>query len=85
MDKILAAFLALEEGRSLENITFWKKIQLTTNALMAVVIVLPDFVLNRFGDENGISLIVLSIAVLINLYLTPATTKKIGLRSDVRK
>jgi hypothetical protein len=85
MNKIMAAFLALEEGRSLNNVTFWKKVQLTTNALMAVIIVLPDNILIQFGNIEGIGLITLSLAVLINLYLTPATTNKIGLRSNDRE
>jgi len=80
MNKIIAAFIALEEGNRLENVTFWKKVQLTCNALMAVIVLLPDSWLNEIGNEEGIGVIILIVAIALNLYLTAATTRKIGIK-----
>jgi hypothetical protein len=80
MNKIIAAFIALEEGNRLGNVTFWKRVQLWANALLSVIVLMPDSWLDTIGNDEGIGVIVLISAIALNLYLTAATTRKIGIK-----
>lgn len=79
--KILAVLKALYKGRSLTNLEAWKNVQMVSTVLAGVVFSVlrffPDFVV---ADEvvnmfvTGLGYIFAGVA----LYLTPATTEKIG-------
>ncbi|MDI1362500.1 hypothetical protein [Methylotenera sp.] len=75
-------FKALNQGESLFHVETWKNVQLVTNAITAILMVVVVFVpqLNLTPETiqdlaSGIAL----IGGVINGYLTVATTKKIGL------
>lgn len=87
--KISAAWKALKAGEELANIKDWKQKQLAINALSAFIVALIG-VAKAFGyeiplvetDINNMAYTFVTIIGLINMYLTVATTKKIGLQPE---
>lgn len=78
-------FDAIRAGNELKNPAAWKRGQHLTNLVTAVVVAgvmavrhffpaipLPD------GVEDTLVEVIVSIALALNLYLVPATTRKIG-------
>jgi hypothetical protein len=73
-------------GKSLNNVEGWKNLQFTSTAvggmLAGLCYLLPWFGINVIIPEEALTNIAEGIAgilLVINLYLTPATTKKIGI------
>ena len=88
MKKIVAVLNALKYGQELKDPAKWKQGQELTNlvgGLIAAIIALikanyPNFEL-PLGAEEHIEGIVIGALILINIYYTRATTKKIGFGS----
>lgn len=87
IEKIKFAFAALQRGRELANPETWKTQQNVVNAVGGVLVVIVGLV-KALGYELPISdeqvlLVGGSIGTIVwvfyNLYITTATTKKIGL------
>lgn len=76
---------ALKAGQELSNPAVWKKGQQLTNLVGMVVAGVIAFIKWQFPDtylpegvEENFAEVIGTILVVVNLYLTPATTKKIG-------
>lgn len=74
---------ALKAGEELQNVTTWKNIQATTNALLAIAAAAFG-ALSIFGvqipiNNEQLALIAGGFAGILNLYWTLATSKRIGL------
>lgn len=80
---IPAVFSALQKGRRLNNVVAWKNVQLVTNALAAIVVLLSALGIDLGFSESDISTIAGAIVVVINGYLTLATTNKVGITQNL--
>lgn len=86
-EKIKAAFLVLQKGRELKNPEIWKNVQaltLTLTAMLAgVVPFLPFNVPQEIIDQLGAGLASLFVGgfAAFQLYITVASSKKVGLPS----
>lgn len=76
---IPAAFNAIQKGKRLNNVVAWKNVQLIANALAAVVVLLKLFGIDFGFSESDIDVISGAIVVIVNAYLTLATTNKVGI------
>lgn len=76
---IPAALDVLQKGKRLSNVVAWKNVQLVTNALVAVVVLLRAFGIDLGFSESDIGAIASVIVVVVNAYLTLATTNKVGI------
>jgi hypothetical protein len=87
MSRLTTIFAAIQAGKELKNPASWKQGQMLTNlvgAVVAGVIVIvkwqfPDAPLPE-GVEEYFAEIIGTILVVVNLYLTTATTTKIGVK-----
>lgn len=76
---------ALNAGEELKNSATWKKHQQALNAILTifgfVVLFMPEEIKQQLspGALNSIGEAVVIIGGIVNSYLTPATSKKIGL------
>ena len=76
---IPAVFDALRKGKRLNNVVAWKNVQLITNALAAVVVLLKALGIDLGLSESNIDVISGAIVIIVNAYLTLATTNKVGI------
>lgn len=76
---IPAAFDALQKGKRLSNVVAWKNVQLITNALAAVVVLLRALGIDLGFSESDVGAISGAIVIIVNAYLTLATTNKVGI------
>ena len=79
-------FEAIDAGKELRNPAAWKRGQHFTNLVTAVVVAGVMLVKHLFPSislpdsiESTLVEIVVPAALAINLYLVPATTRKIGI------
>jgi hypothetical protein len=80
---------ALQAGHSLSDPATWKNIQLLGNVIFAILAAIttvvrwawPDFMIS---DDLliKVSTVIAEVVVLINGYLTVATSKKIGVKGE---
>lgn len=80
MTKLWLALTALQSGKSLENPETWKKVQLLSPILLAIIgaiVKIFDLGISE-PDQATIVLGLASLAVSVNHYLVLATSKKIG-------
>lgn len=80
LEKLNAAVDALQAGKQLENPSTWKTTQASMGpilVILGVVVQFVDFPLTG-GQLNAIAFGVATIGVLLNSYLTVATTDKLG-------
>ena len=84
LDKLKAFFDALNKGKTLASPAGWKTVQIATPAIAAVLVFgltfFPSLGLTP-DDIETIAKTIAIIGVLINGYLTVATTDKLGLPS----
>lgn len=80
---IPAAFDALQKGKRLNNVVAWKNIQIVTNMLAAVVVLLRALGIDLGLSESDVDTVAGSIVVIINVYLTLATTNKVGISPEL--
>jgi len=78
---------ALKAGQQLRDPARWKRGQQLTNAVGALVLAVIGVIRWQFPDVNmpaelaeEITQIIVTVLVIINLYLTPATSRKIGVK-----
>lgn len=92
IEKIKLAWQALKKGKELANVETWKVMQNAINAVAGVLFIAASFASSMgYSPDwlNGQSIDALSTAIgaagwlFVNLYLTTATTKRIGLPGDV--
>jgi len=76
---------ALKAGNELSDPASWKKGQHLTNAVGALVMAVLTLFRYKWPDvylpaelAEQLTQVIAAVLVTINLYLTPATTKKIG-------
>lgn len=87
--KISAAWKALKAGEELANVKDWKQKQIAINTLSAFIVALIG-VAKAFDieiplvetDINNMAYTFVTLIGLVNVYLTTATTKKIGLKNE---
>lgn len=80
---IPAAFDALQKGKRLNNVVAWKNVQIVANMLAAIVVLLRALGFDLGLSESDIDTVAGSIVVIINVYLTLATTNKVGISQEV--
>lgn len=80
---IPAAFDALQKGKRLNNVVAWKNVQIVANMLAAIVVLLRSLGFDLGLSESDIDTVAGSIVVIINVYLTLATTNKVGISQEV--
>lgn len=83
MDKVVALFSLLKYGQSVADPALWKQRQVNATMLAGVIMAVVN-TLAVFGVAVPIDLTVANMAAgaivsLVNVYLTYATTDKIGL------
>jgi hypothetical protein len=86
---ITKLYQALKIGNELSDVSKWKRGQWLTNAVGGLVALVLESIklwkpelaayLPEGVAENATEIIV-GVLVVINLYLTPATTKKVGVK-----
>lgn len=85
MGKIFTIIDVLYQGKQLSRRVAWKRGQMLTNAVLAIVGGLALFLPEQFHlsheDIVDISKAVIAIGVSVNGYLTPATTTTMGFKS----
>lgn len=74
-----AALRALQAGRALSNRAAWKQVQNIVNLLAALVAVAAAMGYTVPISADGVALVAGGVVALVNVYLTVATTDKIGL------
>ena len=86
---ILNVIKALKAGEELSNPATWKKGQHLTNTVGALVLSVMGLVRWKFPEANipaeladTLTQIIVGVLIAVNLYLTPATTKKIGAKGN---
>ena len=83
MGKLLAAIDALNAGKSLANVTVWKKAHIAAPYLVPILTFLSDTICNGCVTAPDIGTISLGLATLaaaiVNHYFVSATTTKIGI------
>lgn len=81
MSKFLAALAALRYGSSLTDPALWKNRQMLMNALLGLVAAVAPFLPVEMSHEDQLAIAggVAAIGGLLNLYLTAATSEKVGL------
>jgi len=81
LEKIFAAGKAIQAGESLKDPAAWKNKQQLMNALTIILGVVPTFIDIDLAeaDINAISYGVATGVAVVNLYLTAATSTKVGL------
>lgn len=75
---IKPAFVVLKQGRSLANPAAWKNVQVLSNLLSALIVLLNAFGVHFGLDSDSVHLIAGGIAAIANAYLTTATSEKVG-------
>lgn len=83
MDKLLAALAVLRYGSALTDPEIWKKRQLAANALIGLLAAIAPFLPVELSheDQRAIAGGIAAVGVVLNIYLTAATSKKVGLPS----
>lgn len=81
MNKIQLLYNAIQAGQSLKNPEIWKKRQALWTAFVTILSVIPAFTNLPLSQENidTISSFLAGAVGIWNIYLTFATTTKIGL------
>lgn len=85
MTKYLTIFKALFKGRALLNIKTWKNVQMVATILSGIAFTILEFFPDLVVDSEVIEGAVMAIAYAgsaVALYLTPATTEKIGFGNE---
>jgi len=83
--KFLNLFRVLYKHRSLLNVETWKNVQMVSVALSAIAFSILHFFPSVTIDSQVLAHVIEGIAYFgsaIAIYLTPATTTKIGLPND---
>lgn len=80
---IPAAFDALKKGKRLNSVVAWKNVQIVTNMLAAVVVLLRALGIDLGLSDSDIDSVAGAIVVIINVYLTLATTNKVGIPTQL--
>ena len=87
MNKFFLIIEALYAGKELKNPAAWKQFGLLVNTFGIIITSLiglaPDLVVLDVDKQNIVEGFA-SLAFVLNMYLYPATTKKIGLKSNER-
>jgi len=81
LDKLFAAANAVKAGESLKNPASWKNIQTLMNAFLVILGTIPVFVDIEISDAqlNAIAYGLATLAGVVNVYITNATSDKVGL------
>lgn len=79
LNVLSAAAEALKQGKMLTKPENWKNAQVITNALYAGVVLLNALDIKLVLTSTNISTIANAIIILVNIYLTLATSEKVGL------
>jgi len=84
MNKLWLIVEALYAGKELKNPAAWKQFGLLINVfgviITALIGLVPDLVVLDVDKQNIVEGFA-SLAFILNMYLYPATTKKIGVKS----
>jgi hypothetical protein len=87
MVMIIDLIKALKAGNELADPAKWKKGQVLTNTVGALVLAIVGVIKWKFPEINisedvsdQITQIITAILVMVNLYITPASSKKIGVK-----
>jgi hypothetical protein len=83
MKKLRAAFSVLLVGRELSKPGAWKSAQLWASLLVALFGLMEAFDIFVSVSDDAVTGFVMTVAGLINAFLTVSTTKKIGLPSEI--
>lgn len=81
MNKMLAALAALRYGSSLTDPAIWKNRQLLMNALIGLLAAIAPFLPVELSheDQKAIAGGIAAVGIVLNIYLTAATSDKVGL------
>jgi hypothetical protein len=85
MEKLWAIISACYHGKELTNAAGWKNKQMAVNAIMTILAPIPLFIPNLNLSDEQMQVIAAGIFTVGNafsLYLTAATSSKVGLRSS---
>lgn len=80
---IASAIDVLRKGKRLNNVVAWKNVQIVTNMLAAIVVLLRSLGFDLGLSDSDIDTVAGAIVVIINVYLTLATTNKVGISQEV--
>jgi hypothetical protein len=83
MKKLRAAFSVLLVGRELSKPGAWKSAQLWGSLLVALFGLMEAFGVFIQVSDDAVTGFVITVAALINAFLTVSTTKKIGLPCEI--
>lgn len=80
LNKIFAAAKAVKAGESLKDPAAWKNKQILMNALLIIIGVISKFIKIELSEAeiNSISFGFVTLAGVVNTYLTAATSDKVG-------
>lgn len=73
-----AVFRVLQAGQALNNQAAWKQVQNIVNLLAALVAVAAAFGYTIPASSDDLAIVAGGIVALVNIYLTVATTDRIG-------
>lgn len=81
MNKMLAALAALRYGSSLTDPEIWKNRQMLMNALIGLLAAVAPFLPVELSheDQKAVAGGIAAIGIVLNIYLTAATSTKVGL------
>jgi hypothetical protein len=81
LEKLFAATNALKAGESLKEPAMWKNVQSLMNVFVVIIATVIKFVDIPVDDSqvNAIAYGLATLAVMVNVYLTHATSTKVGL------
>jgi hypothetical protein len=81
MTKLFAVAGAIKKGECLKDPATWKNKQLLMNTFLAIVALIPQFTSIPISEaeQNAIVYGIVTIAGVINTYLSAATSDKVGL------
>lgn len=91
MEKLWMLGRALSAGEELKDSETWKKHQQAINALLTIlgfgILFLPEEIKSAVNDETmkNIAEGIFAVGGIVNMILTPATTKKIGITGKSSK
>lgn len=91
MEKLWKLGQALRAGEELQDSHIWKMHQQAVNALLTIlgfiVLFLPEEIKNTITEQNlnAIAEGIFAVGGIVNLIITPATTKKINIIGKTQK
>ena len=89
-ENVKAFFNVLEAGRSLKNPAAWKNGQTALNSgILAILMSLKTFLPPEYQPSDdvlyNVGLILGAAGALVNMYLTTATSEKVGISKTCKK